>query len=658
MSSSHAGNTMRITAAVVLLVLFVACIPSAVIADVNDEHYLVVLNPPRKGVPDLTDSDIIAIGGRIVSKGSGRVDVTLPAGAVDALRRHGRVKYIQKATVGPPSPPAVSSILRLTPAATSFHPMTQAAAPTWRSGTYLYDTSGNIYAIGVAGDTGSPVQHRYAYDQVSRLTEADTTSAPLSNNESFEYDPYGNITKHVVGSTTTLLSVVSSTNRFTTGSPSPYTYDPVGNLASDAEATYAYDPFSMLQEKDYQNKLPEYYIYTASDERIGVKYGNATDGTTMWSIRDFGGNVLRQYEGHDNQPTMAWRWVEDYIYRDGQLLAAERVAEEGGRRHFHLDHLGSPRLVTAQSNTNNEMSEHDFAPFGMETNPLWQETVGGFDREDPKRFTGHERDYASDGQLQTTRYLDYMHARYYSPGVGRFLSIDPAISASSLRVPQRWNRYAYAMNNPIRLTDPTGKDIVLSGCVKDANSSTCKDQLAAAQSAFGRAWSSVNYKDGVITLKSGVDPRTLGGKFGPSARALGFMANSKDHFSVIADAEKAAQGNGSYTEALKGGGANIYYDPNKLGGGRSLSMGMADIGLGETLAHETGHAIEPYFANIQAINEKYSAVSNTAHDAFPLFLENAWRRMESGKAENDIRMFIFTPGDVNHEGTKLEEIWP
>jgi RHS repeat-associated protein len=452
--------SIGVLAVVVLAVIFVVGAPSTVAGDAlpNADRYLVVLNLPKKGVPDLTDNDIIAVGGRIVSKGSGRVDVTLPAGAVDALRRHGRVKYIQKATVGPPSPPAVSSILRLTPAATSFHPMTQAAAPTWRSGTYLYDTSGNIYAIGVAGDTGSPVQHRYAYDQVSRLTEADTTSAPLSNNESFEYDPYGNITKHVVGATTTLLSVVSSTNRFTTGSPSPYTYDPVGNLASDAEATYAYDPFSMLQEKDYQNKLPEYYIYTASDERIGVKYGNATDGTTMWSIRDFGGNVLRQYEGHDNQPTMAWRWVEDYVYRDGQLLAAERVAEEGGRRHFHLDHLGSPRLVTAQSNTNNEMSEHDFAPFGMETNPLWQETVGGFDREDPKRFTGHERDYASDGQLQTTRYLDYMHARFYSPGAGRFLSVDPVMNTKrAAGHPQAWNRYAYVLNNPMRLIDPTGK---------------------------------------------------------------------------------------------------------------------------------------------------------------------------------------------------------
>lgn len=241
--------------------------------------------------------------------------------------------------------------------------------------------------------------------------------------------------------------------------------------------------------------------------------------------------------------------------------------------------------------------------------------------------------------------------------MGRFLSVDPEIPASSLRFPQRWNRYAYVMNNPMRFSDPTGKDIVLSGCVKDAKSSTCKDQLSAAQQAFGKAWSNVDYKNGVITMKNGVSPFSLGKAFGPSARALGFMANSKDHFTLIADAAKAAQGNGAYTEGLKGGGANIYYDPSKLGGGHTVTMGGVSFGLGETLSHETGHAIGPYFANIQAINGKYGAVANTAHEAFPMFLENAWRR-QAGHADNDIRVFILTPGDVNYPGTKLEDIWP
>jgi RHS repeat-associated protein len=423
----------------------------------NGERYLIILKPQKNGVPDFTDRDVTAAGGRVDFKAAGRVDVTLPASAVEALRKHGRVKYIQKATLGPPPRnAAAASVMRLKPAAMSLHSKSDATPPTWLSGTYLYDTSGNIYAIGIAGDTGAPAQHRYAYDNLSRLTTANTT-ALLQPNETFVYDNYGNMTSHTVGSTTTATSVVAATNRLTAGGTSPYQYDALGNLTADAEATYAYDPFSMLREKDYQYKLPEFYIYTASDERIGVKYGSLSDSVTTWSIRDFGGNVLRQFKGMDDQVFATWLWVEDYIYRDGQLLGAERVPEEGGRRHFHLDHLGSPRLVTSSETSSNEMSEHDFAPFGTEVNPLWQESVGGFDREDPKRFTGHERDYASDGQLQTTKYLDYMHARYYNPGAGRFLTIDPQTASADTSRPQTWNRYIYAANNPVKLVDPNGQ---------------------------------------------------------------------------------------------------------------------------------------------------------------------------------------------------------
>jgi len=251
-----------------------------------------------------------------------------------------------------------------------------------------------------------------------------------------------------------------NTNRLPPVSGHPYTYDAAGNLTADYNLTYAYDPFNMLREKDsgiYFSKS-EFYIYTASDERIGVKYGNVIESPTIWSIRDFSGNVLRQYEGYDQMPGMSWLWIEDYMYRDGQLLAGERVPEEGGRRHFHLDHLGSPRLVTGDDSK--EMSEHDYEPFGLESNPLYQETAGGFDREDPKRFTGHERDYTAPPDAPASAYyLDYMHARFYAPSVGRFLSVDPVLVKAAVRAPQMWNRYSYVGNNPMVHTDPTGKYI-------------------------------------------------------------------------------------------------------------------------------------------------------------------------------------------------------
>jgi RHS repeat-associated protein len=54
---------------------------------------------------------------------------------------------------------------------------------------------------------------------------------------------------------------------------------------------------------------------------------------------------------------------------------------------------------------------------------------------------------------------DYMHARYYSPVLGRFLSVDPVINMKRVMTePQGWNRYAYVSNNPINKVDPDGRD--------------------------------------------------------------------------------------------------------------------------------------------------------------------------------------------------------
>lgn len=52
--------------------------------------------------------------------------------------------------------------------------------------------------------------------------------------------------------------------------------------------------------------------------------------------------------------------------------------------------------------------------------------------------------------------LVYMRARYYLPGVGRFVSSDTIIPDSSR--PQSFNRYSYALNNPINHIDVDGHD--------------------------------------------------------------------------------------------------------------------------------------------------------------------------------------------------------
>ncbi len=70
-----------------------------------------------------------------------------------------------------------------------------------------------------------------------------------------------------------------------------------------------------------------------------------------------------------------------------------------------------------------------------------------------RKFTGKERD-AETG-------LDYFGARYDGSRIGRFITADPRLNIqASLTDPQRWNRYAYGLNNPLRVIDPDGREPV------------------------------------------------------------------------------------------------------------------------------------------------------------------------------------------------------
>ena len=247
---------------------------------------------------------------------------------------------------------------------------------------------------------------------------------------------------------TTIPTVDQPTNRY-----HGYLYNEIGAVTSDGSYAFSYDalgqPLSKVYNSDANTK--EYYVYTPGDERIGVQRGSWWN----WSVRDEGGKVLRQYRSSTTNPTADSLWIEDFVWRDGLLLGSQRPVEMGGPRHFHLDHLGTPRLITADSGQ--MVSYHDYYPFGDEHSPVGQEGPGvdGFDREEPMKFTGHERDYAGGMGGEDGHAVDYMHARFYSPSVGRFLRVDPVLGR--IGNPQSWNRFSYVSNNPMNRSDPTGR---------------------------------------------------------------------------------------------------------------------------------------------------------------------------------------------------------
>jgi RHS repeat-associated protein len=104
---------------------------------------------------------------------------------------------------------------------------------------------------------------------------------------------------------------------------------------------------------------------------------------------------------------------------------------------IHADHLGSTSLTTDITGT--LVAETRYLPYGEErwiTGTLVTDFT----------FTGQraERGFAL---------MDY-NARYYDPGLGRFVNADTVVPDPGN--PQALNRYVYAINNPLRYNDPSG----------------------------------------------------------------------------------------------------------------------------------------------------------------------------------------------------------
>jgi RHS repeat-associated protein len=81
------------------------------------------------------------------------------------------------------------------------------------------------------------------------------------------------------------------------------------------------------------------------------------------------------------------------------------------------------------------MTAQGYEPSGTPSNPR-------------EKFATYERDDETG--------LDFAQARYYQNRLGRFTSVDPENAGAEAEDPQTWNAYAYALNNPLRYSDPDG----------------------------------------------------------------------------------------------------------------------------------------------------------------------------------------------------------
>ena len=80
---------------------------------------------------------------------------------------------------------------------------------------------------------------------------------------------------------------------------------------------------------------------------------------------------------------------------------------------------------------------------------------------------------------------DNMHARYYSPNLGRFASVDPV--GGSVGSSQSWNRYSYVLNSPLNFVDPDGNAGVVAWIVKLTKNGYNKVKALSTEKQVARA---------------------------------------------------------------------------------------------------------------------------------------------------------------------------
>ena len=180
-----------------------------------------------------------------------------------------------------------------------------------------------------------------------------------------------------------------------------------------------------------------------SSSSVNEKFGYDGNGHRVSVIK----NGKKTIEAHDRDGKLMAKIDEstgietDYIWLGDEKVVAIK-SKEGQQQsvtYFHNNLLGSPLVGTDEKG--NKKWDENYKPYGSEL-------IKNAGRDNPHvGYTGKEFD-ADTG-------LSYYGARFYDPGIGRFISPDPAPIAPIN--PMTFNRYAYANDNPYRYKDKDGK---------------------------------------------------------------------------------------------------------------------------------------------------------------------------------------------------------
>ncbi len=329
-------------------------------------------------------------------------------------------------------------------------------AETYRS-RYTYDADGNIDSLIRYGGMGLMDSLKYYYDGQG---------------------PHPNRLRHVrdaVGSGVYGEDVDDQV-------VDNYSYDATGNLIGDVQGglTVAWNAYERVEGTQRVGGGMYEMVYDGDLRRVRKRFMKDGGERNVYYVRDLSGEVLAVYT--------------DTIKPDGtvQVFEQTEVTLKGAKR-LGIDpvgrdmlHMYGPVRRRCRDRKRYELSNHLGNVLAVVSDRKFAQGGGGNQVSYFEVQKIAAADYYPYGQLHPGRYVDLRYYRYgyngkereergefgtlthydygfrvYSPGLGRFWSVDPKAAEYA-----GWSGYVYVMGNPLRYVDVEGlepEDIILRG---------------------------------------------------------------------------------------------------------------------------------------------------------------------------------------------------